>query len=243
MSQMFIGLIVLLAFVAGATASVAGFGIGSLLTPVIALRYGTDVAIAVVVLPHLAGGLLRGWRLREAVDRGVLVRFGLLSAAGGLTGALLFARLAPAMLARVLGVLLIVTATAGVTGWSDTWKPRGTVVWALGALSGFFGGVVGNQGGLRVAALSAFRLEPTVFVATSTAVGVMIDAVRAPVYLARSGADVLAAWPLVAAGVAGVLAGTLFGERILLGLSPVRFRQTVSVAVGLLGIWFVIRPV
>ena len=36
------------AVIAGATAAVAGFGIGSLLTPLIALRYGMTAAVAAV---------------------------------------------------------------------------------------------------------------------------------------------------------------------------------------------------
>lgn len=239
---MFIALLAVVSFVAGATASVVGFGIGSLITPLVAARLGSNVAIAVVVLPHLAGGLVRGWRLRRSIDWRILVRFGLLSAAGGLVGALVFARLAPDALGRILGALLVVTATAGLTGWSDRWKPHGPVVWLLGALSGFFGGVVGNQGGLRAAALSAFRLEPAVFVATSTVIGVMIDLVRAPIYVTRAADDLARAWPLVIVGVAGVLAGTLFGERILLGLSRARFRQVVAAAIGVLGLWFLVHP-
>ena len=242
MSLWFVGLLGIVSLVAGATGSIVGFGIGSLLTPLLAVRYGIDLAIAAVALPHLGGGLLRGWRLRAAVDRRVLVRFGILSAIGGLIGALIFARLEPQALGRILGALLLLTAAAGVTEWSDRWKPGGPLVWALGALSGFFGGVVGNQGGLRAAALSAFRLEPTAFVATSTAIGVLIDLVRAPVYLHRAGSDLIDLWPLVVVATAGVLAGTLVGERLLLGLTRERFRQLVSIAVGLLGLWFLFRP-
>lgn len=231
----FIALALLVSVIAGATASIVGFGIGSLLTPVIAAGFGTDFAIAAVALPHLTGGLLRGWRLRGSFDGAVLVRFGLLSAVGGLVGALLFARLAPADLARVLGALFVLTATAGITGWSQRWRPRGAFVWVLGALSGFFGGVVGNQGGLRAAALSAF-------VATSTLVGVLIDLVRTPVYLYRESYGLAEKWPLVALVVIGVLSGTLVGERMLLGLSSERFRVMVSVAVGLLGLWFLFGP-
>jgi hypothetical protein len=54
----FTGLAALVSFAAGAVASVVGFGIGSLLTTVVAVRFGTDFAIAMVALPHLAGGLL-----------------------------------------------------------------------------------------------------------------------------------------------------------------------------------------
>lgn len=237
----FIAAIALVSFVAGATASVVGFGIGSLLTPLVAARLGTRLAIAVVALPHLAGGLLRGWRLRRSADLGVLARFGVFSAAGGLLGALVFARLAPDVLGRVLGALLVLTATAGITGWSERWRPRGAVVWLLGGLSGFFGGVVGNQGGLRAAALSAFGLAPEVFVATSTVVGVAIDAVRVPIYVQQEGSELAEVWLVVVVAVAGTLLGTLFGERLLPWFSHERFRRTVSVAIGLLGLWFLFR--
>ena len=239
----FFALVAFVSFIAGATAAIVGFGIGSLITPLLATRLGTDLAVAVVALPHLAGGLVRGWRLRRSVDRRILVRFGSVSAIGSLVGALVFARLAPAALSRIFGALLVLTATAGITGWSERWRPRGLLVWILGALSGFFGGVVGNQGGLRAAALSAFGLAPTAFVATSTVIGVVIDLVRAPIYLHRSAAQLGGLWALVALAITAILAGTLVGERLLLGLSRRRFRHVVSLAIGLLGIWFLVHPV
>lgn len=241
MTLWFVGLVLGVSLVAGATASVVGFGIGSLLTPLIVLRFGTHAAIVVVALPHMFGGLLRGWRLRHSVDRSVLARFGIFCATGGLVGAFLFARLEAATLSPILGALLVMTATAGITGWSQRWRPRGPLIWILGALSGFFGGVVGNQGGLRAAALSPFGLAPTAFVATSTVIGVIIDFARTPVYLYHGWDTLSGLWILVIVTATGVVAGTLVGERLLLGLSPARFRVVVSAAVGLLGLWFLFR--
>lgn len=241
MSVGFIVLLGLVSIAAGATASVVGFGIGSLLTPLVAWRFGTDVAVAAIALPHFAGGIVRGWRLRAHIDRAVLVRFGVLSAAGGLLGALAFARTAPEVLGRVLGALLLLTAAAGLTRWSDRWRPTGLVVWLLGALSGFFGGVVGNQGGLRAAALSRFALGPTAFVATSTVIGVWIDIVRSPIYMIRVGEELHGIWLLIAMLTGGVLVGTIAGERLLFGLPAERFRILVSMAVCVLGIWFLVR--
>jgi uncharacterized membrane protein YfcA len=40
----------------------------------------------------------------------------------------------------------------------------------------------------------------------------------------------------------GVIAGTRVGERLLLGIPPERFRPVVSLAIGLLGLWFLFRP-
>lgn len=228
------------AVLSGATAAVVGFGIGSLLTPLLAARYGMPTAVAAVALPHALATGLRWWRLRDAVDRTVLRRFGLLSAAGGLVGALGYTALGGRGLTLALGALLLLTAAATLGGLATRWHPQGATVWALGLVSGAFGGLAGNQGGLRAAALGAFDLSPRAFLATATATGLLVDAARTPVYLWRAGAALLPlAGPIALASV-GVLAGTLLGERVLLGLPPARYRRIVAVAIGLLGAWLVV---
>ena len=81
--------LIALGIVAGAVASVSGFGIGSILTPLLASQIGTKAAVAAVSIPHLFGTAVRFFTLRRHIDRHVLLNFGLMSAAGGLTGALL----------------------------------------------------------------------------------------------------------------------------------------------------------
>jgi uncharacterized membrane protein YfcA len=237
----FLVLVSLVSVAAGAAAAVAGFGIGSLLTPLVALRLGTPLAVAVVAIPHAAATVLRAWRLRRAVDWPLFRRFGVWSAAGGLAGALLFARLGGPALTRILGALLVLTAVSSLTNWAARVRLPAWGAWTLGLLSGFFGGVVGNQGGLRAGALLGLGLAPAAFVATSTMAGVVVDAVRGPIYVARAGAAVLGAWPVVLVATAGALVGTFLGERALLGLSPERFRRIVAALVGALGAWLLWR--
>jgi hypothetical protein len=234
-------LLVAAAVLAGSTAAVSGFGIGSILTPLLAASYGMAPAVAAVALPHAAATALRCWRLRRHIDVAVLRRFGVPSALGGLAGAALYARLGGRALTVILGVLLIVTAVGGLTGVMSRLRPKGAAVWALGAASGFFGGVVGNQGGLRSGALMAFGLAPLAFVATATATGLLVDAARTPIYLWRSGETMAAMWRPIALATAGVVAGTLLGERLLFGLPPARFRQVVSVLIGALGVWLLVQ--
>lgn len=225
---------------AGATAAVVGFGIGSMLTPLLATRYPMPIAVGAVAIPHALATAIRCWRLRASIDRGVLLTFGLLSAGGALAGALVHRALGPSILTAVLGGLLILTAVAQVTGWTKRLAPRGVTASALGLASGFFGGVAGNQGGLRSAALTTFPLAPAAFVATGTAVGLMVDAARMPVYLLASGRALLdLGWPIGLA-IVGTIAGTLIGERVLLGLTREQFARIVGGAIGLLGIWLIV---
>ena len=240
---MFFVAVFIVALLSGATATVVGFGIGSLMTPLLAIKFGTTTAVALVTLPHAAATAVRCWRLRADVNRTVLMRFGLLSAAGALAGALIYTRLGPGALTRVLGGLLLLTAVAQLSGWATRWQPRGPVVAFFGLLSGFFGGIAGNQGGLRSAALTAFGLSPLGFVATATATGLLVDAARTPIYLWHAGPLMLTFWAPIVVATVGVLIGTIVGERILMGLSPRRFGQTIGVAIGALGMWMLLRSV
>lgn len=241
-SPWFLAAVAAVSVLSSATAAIAGFGIGSLLTPLFALGMGGVTAVASVAVPHAIATALRAWRLRHAIDWRLLRRFGLLSAAGGLAGALLFSRLGGTAVLRTLGALLVLTAASTLGGWTTRLHVRGPTAWVLGALSGFFGGVVGNQGGLRAAALLPFGLSPASFVATSTATGVLVDAARGPLYLLRAGSQVMAMWQPVLVASAGVVVGTLLGSRILFGLSPARFQRIVAVLVGVLGIWLLVKP-
>ena len=228
------------AVLSGATASLVGFGIGSMLTPLLALHVGTELAVAAVAIPHAIATALRCWRLRGEIDWQVLKGFGILSAVGGLAGAFAYSRLEAVVLTRVLGGLLVLTAVAQLAGLATRWHPRGAVVGVVGFASGFFGGIAGNQGGLRAAALTAFRLSPLAFVATSTATGLLVDAARAPVYLYTAGTQLWSLWIPIAIATAGVLVGTILGERILLGMPRDRFAQLVAVAIGILGLWLLL---
>jgi hypothetical protein len=228
--------VVLIAAVAGgAVAAVTGFGIGSLLTPVLALQVDTRLAVAAVSIPHALGTAFRLWLLGGRVAPRVLWSFGLTSAAGGLAGALLQARVATPALMVVFGALLIFTAAAELTGFSRRMRFEGPLAPVAGAASGLLGGLVGNQGGIRSAALLGVQLSREAFVATATAVGLMVDAARVPVYLWLQH-DALAgigAW--IAIAIAGVIAGTLIGMRVLRWIPETAFRRTVGVLLGLLG--------
>jgi uncharacterized membrane protein YfcA len=230
----------LVSIVGGVTAAIAGFGIGSILTPILGTRYSIADAILAVSIPHALATGLRCWRLRHSVRKDLLSGFGIASAAGGLAGAFLLLRF-QSFAALVLAILLIATGISGLTRWNQHFEPGRAASTMLGALSGLFGGMAGNQGGLRAAALMTYSLTPAEFVATSTAVGLMVDAGRLPVYLAKSDTRMLAlAVPIVIATI-GVIIGTLMGERVLFRLSRDRFRQVVSVMVLALGAWLLLR--
>jgi uncharacterized membrane protein YfcA len=229
-------LLFLAAVLASAIASLAGFGIGSVLTPLLALSIGTKEAVVAVSIPHLIATAIRFWSLRRNIDAHVLKHFGIASAAGGLAGALLGARFSSPVLAYILGALLVFAGVTGLTGVAQKMRFGRKVAWLGGASSGLLGGLVGNQGGIRSAALLGFNLDPKTFVATATAIALIVDGARMPVYFFTHPETVqrLALW--IAVMVAGAILGTLAGGRVLRRMPEIYFRRLVSLLILALGV-------
>ena len=212
-----------------------GFGIGSLMTPLLLARFAAPVAVGLVAIPHLAATATRLLQHRRAIDRAVLVRFGIPSAIGGVAGGWLHGVLRSQSLVTVLAALLVLTGIANLTHGFGRWRPGAFVASIAGILSGLFGGLVGNQGGLRAAGLSAFDLEPRAFLATGTAVALLIDVARTPFYVWRGGDVLLQLWLPIVVATIGCLSGTIAGERLFLRMSRETYRRVVGSAVLILG--------
>lgn len=229
------------AIIAGAIASITGFGIGSLITPVLSLAIDTKLAVAVVSIPHLIATAIRFWMLRRHVDRKLLFNFGILSAIGGLTGALLHEWLGSPALTLIFGIILLFAGFMGVSGLSQKFRFRGGGAAVAGAISGMLGGLVGNQGGIRSAALLGFEIPKESFVATATAVGLVVDASRIPVYLWKDGDGIVANGNVLLLTTIGVVAGTYLGTHLLKRLPEQTFRGVVSGLIFMLGAWMTYR--
>lgn len=228
--------VALVAVAAGAVAAVSGFGLGSVLTPLLMLSFPTSSAVAIVAIPHAIATTVRWWRLRADVDAPTFRQFGIASAAGGLAGAGLQPFLGSTILTLVLGALLI------LAGGSELLRRRvplpPTPFWRLtgGILSGVFGGLVGNQGGIRAAALLGFKLPPRALVATATASALFVDAARVPIYLVTSGPTLAATAPLWLAAAAGAVVGTFIGVPILGRIPEGGYRLLIGALLVVLGV-------
>jgi uncharacterized protein len=228
-APLFLAAVAGVAFVAGGVASVSGFGIGSLLTPVFASQIGARLAVAAVSIPHVVATALRFWTLREHVDRRLLRSFGVTSALGGLAGALLHGILGNAALQAVFGGLLVFAGGTGLAGLAERFRLKGWAAWTAGAFSGFLGGLVGNQGGIRSAAMLGFDIP-------RTAVALAIDAARLPVYLFLQGRDLIPLWLPTVAATAGAIIGTLAGKRLLHCIPEPIYRRVISAIILSLGV-------
>jgi len=234
-------ILIVAGLLAGAVAAVTGFGIGSLLTPVLALQVDTRLAVAAVSIPHLIGTSLRFALLHGGVDRRVLWSFGITSAAGGLVGALLNSAANSRWLTILFGVLLLFAAVSEISGLARRMRFRGWFAWVAGALSGMLGGLVGNQGGIRSAALIGFDLRKEMFVGTATAIALFVDGARVPIYLYTQHQEMRGVLLWIILAIAAVITGTLLGTRALGRIPDVWFRRVLAVTLAILGVAMLVR--
>jgi hypothetical protein len=130
----------------------------------------------------------------------------------------------------------------GLTGMARRMRFGRTMAWVAGALSGIFGGLVGNQGGIRSAALLGFEVRRDAFVATATAIALLVDVFRMPVYAATQWDSIFSAWRLMIAALVGVVLGTIAGKKILGWIPERTFRLLIAAIVLVLGIWMFLHP-
>jgi uncharacterized protein len=241
--MMFGLLVAVVGLVGGGVAALSGAGIGSMLVPLLALHVDFKAAVAAASVPHLVGSALRAFRLRKAIDRSVLVRFGVVCAVASLIGAVVHNWVTSPVITYIFAALLVLAGGLGLTGLSDRIRLGRHGAWLAGGISGFFGGLAGEQGGFRAVALLGFDLRKEAFVATGTAIAVVVDGVRVPVYLFMQADAIGGLWGPIALGTAGVIAGTLLGGMLLGRLPEALFGRIVSGIILAIGaLLFAQRP-
>lgn len=233
--------IFVVALVAGGVASISGFGIGSLLTPLFALRLDLQLAVAAVSVPHLLGTAVRFLLIRKHLRKDIFICFGVWSAVGGLSGALLHNVATHPALVLVFACLLILSGSTGALGLSEKMRIPAKLNWLSGFVSGAFGGLVGNQGGIRSAALLGFDLSKQEFVATATGIGLIVDGARMPVYFASRFSELMQLWLAITIASAGVLLGTWLGKAVLTKIPEPVFKRLVAGIILVLGISILLK--
>ncbi len=236
-----LAIVFLVALFAGAVASISGFGIGSLLTPLLALRLDLQLAVAAVSIPHVLGTAARFALIHKNLRKDIFIHFGIWSAIGGLSGALIHNVAKNPTLIAVFAGLLIFAGGVGTLGFSEKLRCPQKATWLAGLLSGAFGGLVGNQGGIRSAALLGFDLNKQEFVATATGIGLIVDAARMPVYFMSRMNDLLQLYPLIIVASSGVLLGTFIGKSILGKIPEQIYKRVVSFIILSLGMLMLLK--
>lgn len=233
-------LILIACFLTGFLTLLSGFGLGTLLTPFFTLLYDVKIALFLVALVHLTNNIFKFTLFRKHVALQVFRRFGLVSLVGAIIGASMFGLFPSGWVKKVLGGFLVWTGSVEFFSKKEH-QHRIPQKWDMlgGFFSGLFGGLIGAQGAIRSGYLLNYQLSKEAFIATGTAISILIDLTRIPLYL-YSQKILFSTIPphFILLVIAAALIGTRTGKGFLEKLSLKFFRKIVSIAVIGMGIYF-----
>ena len=186
------------ALVVSALTLFSGFGLGTLLMPAFAVFFPLEVAVGATAIVHLANNMFKLVLVGRKADIKIVLRFAIPASIMAVIGALLlnyFANVQPVTEYTLAGRLFTITVVKLVIAvliaafailelsprleklsFDMKYIPLG------GALSGFFGGLSGQQGALRSAFLIRTGLNKEKFIGTSVVSAVVVDVSRLIVY-------------------------------------------------------------
>lgn len=194
-------IISLVAFLVAILTFFSGFGLGTILTPVFMIFFPVDVAIALTGIVHFFNNIFKLILLGKKADKQVVLRFGIPAVIAALIGAWLLLQITDlkplfsytngdrvfevSPVKFIISVLLIIFALIDLIPFFNKLEFGKDKLPIGGALSGFFGGLSGNQGALRTAFLIKTGLSKEAFIATATVVSFFVDFTRLSVYATR----------------------------------------------------------
>lgn len=191
----------LVAFTVSILTFFSGFGLGTLLAPVMMLFFPVDVAIALTGVVHFFNNLFKLVLVGRKADFKVLIRFGIPAVIFAFIGAYIMINLLDfkpifeytlgAKTFQILPIKLLIAILLLFFGAMDLIPYFKNLQFGReklpigGALSGFFGGLSGNQGALRSAFLIKAGLSKEGFIGTAVVVSAFVDFTRLSVYASR----------------------------------------------------------
>lgn len=193
-------LIGIVAFLASLITFFSGFGLGTILTPVFAVFFPIEIAIALTAIVHFLNNIFKLTLVFRSIDFNVVLRFGIPSIIGAIIGSLLLTHLPKHELINytigskefsitlvkvVIGLLMIFFAFFEIIPALANLSFDSKKMAIGGIISGFFGGLTGNQGALRSAFLIKTGLSKEAFIATGITIACLVDISRLFVYSTR----------------------------------------------------------
>ncbi|MBI3453686.1 MAG: sulfite exporter TauE/SafE family protein [Rhodospirillales bacterium] len=237
--------IALIFLLAGSVKGVIGLGLPTVALALLAVMVGLQPAMALLLVPSFVTNLWQAFS--GGNSRMIVVRTWPFLLAATLTvwiGAQALPRVDVALLAGLLGVLLVAYAAANLVGRSIS-IPRRWEIWAgpvFGAANGVLTGMTGSFVVPGVLYLQAIGLPREALV---QAMGILFTASTAALAVALGGQRLLTVElaTVSAAAVAPAIIGMVLGRRLRQTLSEASFRRAFFWSLLALGVYIVVRSV
>ncbi|TRO65507.1 sulfite exporter TauE/SafE family protein [Christiangramia sabulilitoris] len=224
----------------------SGFGLGTILTPLFMIFFPVEVAIALTGVVHFFNNIYKLGLVGGNADKDVLIRFGIPAVIAAILGSWILVNIPASQplfsynafgsnfkvypTKFLISILLIIFASMDLFPYFSKLKFGRSKLPLGGALSGFFGGLSGNQGALRSAFLIKAGLTKEAFIGTAVVVSTFVDFTRLSVYATRfSKSGLTDNMTLLFCATLSGIAGSYFGNRLLKKVTLKFLQVTVAI--------------
>ena len=250
-------LISIVAFLVAILTFFSGFGLGTLLTPIMMIFFPVEVAIALTGVVHFSNNLFKLVLVGKKFDKEVILRFGIPAVLFAFIGAMLLVKI-PNMqplysyqlfentfevfpMKLIVAIFMLFFAVVDLIPFFNKLQFDKNKLPIGGALSGFFGGLTGAQGALRSAFLIRAGLSKEAFIATTVVISSFVDFTRLGVYSTRIlNLDLKEKLPLLICATLSAMIGAFIGNKLLkkvtlkfLQISVATLLIIISIGLGL----------
>jgi uncharacterized protein len=243
----------IVAFLTALLTFFSGFGLGTLLAPVLMLFFPIDVAIALTGIVHFFNNIFKLVLVGKNVNKEVFIRFGIPAIIFAFIGAYVLLQI-PNMqplfsyqlfgktfsvypLKLTIAILILFFAMMDVLPYFNKLQFDKNKLPIGGALSGFFGGLAGTQGALRSAFLIRAGLSKEAFIGTTVVISSLVDFTRLSVYATRMmQLNLKENLPLLICATLSAMTGAFIGNKLLKKVTINFLKITVVIFLIIIGI-------
>ena len=224
----------------------SGFGLGTILTPVMMLFFPVEIAIALTGVVHFSINIFKLFLIGKNFDKDVLIRFGIPAVIFAFIGAFVLLHipnLHPIFrytlfgktfeiytMKLIVAVLMMFFTIVDLIPFFNNLQFNKNKLPIGGALSGFFGGLTGAQGALRSAFLIRSGMTKEAFIGTTVVISSFVDLTRLSVYSTRLlQIDLNENLPLISIATLSAISGAFIGNKLLKKVTLSFLQKTVAI--------------
>lgn len=245
----------LIVFLGSVLTFFSGFGLGTVLLPAFCAFFPIEIAIFATAIVHFFNSLFKVIFVYKGINYSLLLKFAPIAVifafiGSGTLGLLesfnrdfsydfsIFKNsITPVKI--VVGLTMIGFAFIEFFYKKKSFEVTPTRLFIGGALSGFFGGLSGHQGAFRSMFLSKANVTKEEFVATSSAIGFLIDISRLTMYLTSlsilKSSEVITN-PTLLISIFIAFLGSYTGSKLLIKTTIQSIQKTVAVFLLVFGV-------
>lgn len=240
--EMEIAYIASLSMLGSGIGTITGFGLATIMTPVLLLFLSLPETLLLVAIIHWFASTWQLLLFQKGIKWRLILSFGAPGIIASFISASLSLKVPEEILSRALGGFLIIYVLFILTNPHFKLQESITTASAGGACYGFLAGIFGIGGAVRSIFLSAFNLPKAAYIATSGAIALIIDSARIAAYL--SGGTRLE--PPILLGllifIPASLMGSIIGKKVVEIIPQENFRSFIAGFVFLAGLKLVFFP-